>query len=302
MTEHYPQVRVHASHGALIIRDGLKLCFYMRRPDQEIAQEVMRSLETYLQAVGPQTLVEYLDLEGYWQLLDAQSWEATRRNLLESRWSRIALTDDPSRVATFHFEYHCTSLGNLFEPNPPLVSAVGFWLPTEFLEERGPAGVRQLALELASILPFESGHAGLFFSAILGYRETDEALSRFCLRYPGMNIGDVEYTATRLDGRVEGPSWLTFLGQPVLGELGGVEGLRARLSSPGTTVEPLPGGRAVISLGPWPEAGDTDAGRDLPEYRELARVLGHHLYRPSGPWSPYFPEDIWQRWARRFLD
>lgn len=302
MNEHYPRIRVHDRHGALIIRDSLKIGFYMRRSNREIAQEMMRSLEIYLQDVGPQTMNWYLDLEGYWQPLDPQSWEAIRSNLLESRWYRIALMDDPSGAPGFHFEYYCRRLGKLFEPNPTLVSAVGFWLPTEFLEEHGPARVRQLALKLASILPFDTGHAGLFFSAILGYRETDEALSRICLRYPGMDIVDMESRATRLDGRVEGPSWLTFLSQPVLGELGGMEGLRTRLSSPSTTVEPLPGDRAVISLGPWPEAGDTDAGRNLPEYRELARVLGPHLYRPSGPWSPYFPEDVWQRWARRFLE
>lgn len=301
MSKHYPRARVHASHGALIIRDGLRLCFYMRKADREIAQEVVRSLETYLQAVRPQTMTDYLDLEGDWQLLDPQSWEATRRNLLESRWSRIVLTDNPAGAPTFQFEYYCTRLGKLFEPNPALVSAVGFWLPTEFLEEHGPTRIRQLALELASLLPFDSGHAGLFFNAMLGYRETEEALSRLCLRYPGMDIGDVESIATRLDGRVKGPSWLTFLGQPVLGELGGPDELRARLSSPGTTVEPLPGDRAVISLGSWPEAGDTEAGRALPEYRELARVLEPWLYHSRGPW-PYFPEETRQRWERRFLD
>src|SRR5690606_4323385 len=113
MSAHYPRVRVHASHGALIIRDGLQLCFYMRRSNREVAQEVMRSLETYLQAVGPQTLTDYLDLEGDWQLLDSQSWEATRRNLLESHWSRIALTDNPAGTPAFQFEYYCTSLGKL---------------------------------------------------------------------------------------------------------------------------------------------------------------------------------------------
>ena len=133
--------------------------------------------------------------------------------------------------------------------------------------------MRELALELAAILPFDSGHAGLFFNAILGYHETEEALSRLCLRYPGMDMVDVETLANHLGTRVKGPSWLTFLGQPVLGELGGAEGLRTRLSSPGTTVQQLGDGRAVITLGPWPEAGDTEAGRNLPEYRELARVL-----------------------------
>jgi hypothetical protein len=175
-------------------------------------------------------------------------------------------------------------------------------LPTEFLEEHGPGRVRELALELASHLPFDTGHAGLFFNAELGYKETEEALSRICLRYPGMDIGEVESFAQRLDRQVKAPSWLTFLGQAVLSELGGAERLRARLSSPNTTIQQMEGDRAVISLGPWPEAGDTEAGHNLPEYRELVRVLGPHLYRPSRSWSPYFPDDIWQRWARRFLD
>ncbi|MFY0576656.1 type VI immunity family protein [Cystobacter fuscus] len=32
-------------------------------------------------------------------------------------------------------------------------------------------------------------------------------------------------------------------------------------------------GRAVVALGPWPEAGDLRQGQTLPAYRELARVL-----------------------------
>ncbi|KFE68698.1 hypothetical protein DB31_7935 [Hyalangium minutum] len=278
----------------------MKICFYMRRSKYEIAREVMRSFEIYLHAVGPQALAWYNDHQGDWGYLDTTSWQTFRRDLLASNWSHHELTHDPSGAPSFHFTYSCQSLGQLFEPNPPLVSSVGFCFPTEFLEEQGPGHVRELALELAAALPYDSGHAGLFFNSILGYRETEEALSRFCLRYPGMDIGDVESIAEGLNGRVKGPSWLTFLGQPVLGELGGVEGLRARLSSPGTTVEPLEGDRAVITLGTWPEAGDTEAGHNLPEYRELARVLEPWLYHSGGGY--YFPQDIWQRWERRFLD
>ena len=300
MSLHSPRVRVHGSNGALIIRDGLKICFYMRRSQDEIAQKVLRSLNIYLRAVGQQKLEWYPDMEGYWQPLDATSWDANRRNLIESNWPRIILRDDPSGASAFQFEYRSTWLGKIFEPNAPRISSVGFCFPTEFLEEHGPGNVRELALELAAALPYDSGHAGLFFTSILGYRETEETLSRLCLRYPGMDIGDVESTAGDLNGRVKGPSWLTFLGQPVLGELGGVEGLRARLSSPGTTVQQMQGDRAVITLGLWPEAGDTEAGRNLPEYRELARVLEPWLYHSGGGY--YFPKDIWQRWERRFLD
>jgi hypothetical protein len=287
-----------------MVRDGVKFCFYLGPPSTELAQAIMRSLDTYVDAVGPKTLDSYLDTEGDFQQLDAQSWEDTRRQLLESQGSRIELMDDPSvGAAAFRFEYYVRRLGDPFaDTERRLVSAVGFSFPTEFLEAQGPSHLHQLALELATPLPFTSGHGGLFFTSMLGYRETAEALSRLCLRHPGMDIGEVEDLAMHLEGRVKGPSWLTFLGQPVLGELGGVAGLRSRLTSPGTTVQPLNGERAVISLGEWPEAGDTEAGHNLPEYRELARVLEPWLFHANRPWSPYFPEDIWKRWERRFLD
>lgn len=303
MSEHYPRVRSHADHGGLMVRDGLKIWFCLGRPAPEMEGAVLRALDIYLRVIGMQALQWYLDLEGYWQLLDPQNWEAIRRNLLRVPGSSVELMDDPSvGAAAFHFEYHVKRLDDPFTSKERILAAsVGFTFPTEFLEGHGPSRVRELALELAAPLPFQSGQAGLFFNAMLGYRETEEELSRLCLRYPGMDIGSVEFFA-KLEGRVRGPSWLTFLGQPVLGELGGVDGLRARLSSPGTTVQQLEGARAVITLGPWPEAGDTEAGHNLPQYRELAHVLNPWLYHAPGPWSPYFPEETWKRWERRFLD
>lgn len=106
--------------------------------------------------------------------------------------------------------------------------------------------------------------------------------------------------------QVDGVHWLNFLGQPVLGELGGAAGLRTRLHSPTTTVQELEGERAVVTLGPRPEAGDLLLGQRLPEYRELARVLE--------PWlEPFDPDFLFctrhaddeaelRRWWRRFLD
>jgi hypothetical protein len=302
MSQHFPRIRFHASHGTLIIRDGLKICFYMRRSLQEVAQAVWHSLETYLRAVGPQALAWHADHQGDWGQLDSASWLRFRRDLLESNWSHHELTEDPdSGVPAFHFEYFGKRLNDpRVYTEPTMVSSVGFWLPTEFLEEHGPSRVRELALELATPLPFNSGHAGLCFNDISGYHETEKELSRLCLRYPGMDMLELEDLSIRIGTRVKGPAWLTFLGQPVLGELGGAEGLRTRLSSPSTTVQQLEGDRAVITLGPWPEAGDTEAGHDLPEYRELARVLEPWLYHSGGGY--YFPKDIWQRWERRFLD
>lgn len=57
------------------------------------------------------------------------------------------------------------------EAEPDATSAVSFWLPTEYLEEHGPERVRNMALEIASALPFCSGNVGLSFNCDLGLLE-----------------------------------------------------------------------------------------------------------------------------------
>jgi hypothetical protein len=89
---------------------------------------------------------------------------------------------------------------------------------------------------------------------------------------------------------------MNFLGQPVLGALGGAAGLRTRLHSPDTTVQELGNEQAVVTLGQWPEAGDLEQGHTLPAYRELAHVLEPWLYLDR-----HSDEDL-RRWERRFLD
>jgi hypothetical protein len=117
-----------------------------------------------------------------------------------------------------------------------------------------------------------------------------------------MDIPGTSLLSPWIGTRLRGASWLTFLGQPVLGELGGVAGLRSRLNAPGTTVQELTGDRAVVTLGPWPEAGDTDQGQVLPAYRELARVLEPWLYHQSTRGGVDFSAEDTLRWERRFLD
>jgi len=59
--------------------------------------------------------------------------------------------------------------------------------------------------------------------------------------------------------------------------------------------------RAVVTLGEWPEAGDTEQGQDLPAYRELARVLEPWLFHEEHRRNEFTPEDL-RRWERRFVD
>ncbi|WNG51361.1 DUF3396 domain-containing protein [Archangium minus] len=270
----------------------------MRRSHQELKQGVMRSLEAYLRAVGPKALGWYVDQEGDWQELDAEGWAHIWCELRERNGLILKLRDTPSDAGQYDFEYYGKSLDSpLFANNPGAVCAASFWLPPEYLETHGPAHVRELALELADPLPFNSGHASLSFNFL--YRPP--GFRSLCFRYPGMDVQVLRDIAWNLGTRMRGAYWLTFLGQPVLGELGGVAGLRARLSSPDITVQEMEGARAVITLGTWPEAGDAEQGHELPLYRELARVLEPWLYQAPPTQDSAADEDL-RRWERRFLD
>ncbi|PTL82823.1 DUF3396 domain-containing protein [Vitiosangium sp. GDMCC 1.1324] len=301
MSEHYPRIRARVWNDHLI-REGLSLCFYMKRPHVEMAQSVMHCIETYVLAVGKQTLRWYLDEEGEWQDLDETGWALTRRKLLERPGMIVDLLGrDDDRW--YRLMYRGKNPDEPFLPgNPGEVCALSAWLPTEYMEEHGPGRVRELALALAASLPFCSGHAGLSFHCQLNLLGVERKLHEYSLRHPGLDIPELGHLSFRLGTRLRGPAWMNFLGQPVLGELGGTASLRARLSSQGTTVQELDGERAVVTLGPWPEAGDTEQGQILPAYRELARVLEPWLYREV-PGQPYreVPERT-RRWERRFFD
>ncbi len=303
MSEHYPRIRLCTKNGYLLFREGLSLTFYMHRAHVEVASAVMRALEVYLRATGPQVLGQYAHEEGYWMPLDAAGWEKTRRDFLETEGTVIRLIEPSVREMQYGFEYHGKPLHEPSWSNEISdVSAVSFWLPTEFLEQHGPAWVRELAVELATLLPFCSGHAGLSFNGELNLLDVMPEVQKYCFRHPGLDIPDLGSISYQLGTRVRGISWLNFLGQPVLGEVGGAPALRARLHSPGTSVQELKGDRAVVTLGSWPEAGDTQRGELLPAYRELAQVLEPWLFFEERGFHPHFPPEVKRRWERRFLD
>ncbi|HEX5746165.1 MAG TPA: DUF3396 domain-containing protein [Archangium sp.] len=313
MSSHYPRIRICAPNGHLLVREGLSLCFYIRRAHQEIARAVLTSLDTYLHAIEPETLGWYVDVDGEEQALDDAGWKHIRRELTEGTWPNIQLAQASGEPQRYDFDYFGKPLGDpRLEDDPDASSALSISLPTEYLEEHGPGHVRELALKLAAPLPFHFGQVGLAFNGQLDLIGISRQIRARCFRYPGMDIPDTSWHSWKLGFRVRGPSWLTFLGQPILGELGGASGLRSRLSSPGTTVQELEGERAVVTLGPWPEAGDTEQGQTLPAYRELARVLEPWLYHERFPepwpypeqsnWEPDFSPEDNRRWERRFLD
>ena len=301
MSEHYPRIRVRVECGALMIREAVSITFYMRHSHADVSQAVLRSLDIYRRAIQFQEFSQYSHEAGTAVRLDEAGWERNRRELLDDHSAIIQMYGGAESDYWFHYRGSPIDEPLPWENAEDLICAVRFWLPTEYLEQHGPGRVRELALELGAALPFCSGHAGLAFQCETDIMGTWGEVLKLCFRYPGMEIPDPDLRTSKLGARVRTVNWLTFLGQPVLGEVGGAAGLRARLASPGTTVQELEGERAVVTLGPWPEAGDTERGLVLPAYRELARVLEPWLYQEKLR-AALSPEHEVLRWERRFLD
>jgi hypothetical protein len=282
------------------VREGLCLTFYMPPRHPEIVEDVLRALDTYLRYVGPNALGRYVDEASEWRDLDDAGWELTRRKLRERKCPLVTLEGASPPGSRYAFHYYGKDPEYLTRMNEPdAMCEATFWLTTEYLEEQGPGRVRELAMELASVLPLCSGACGLAFIGDLDLVGIWRKVLPYWRRYPGIDVPDSH--SWDIGTRVRGPHWMNFLGQPVLGELGGAAGLRARLHSPGTTVQELPGDKVAITLGPWPEAGDAEQGQMLPAYRELARVLEPWLYHQDVGVLNQSREET-RRWERRFLD
>ncbi|MFP2929941.1 type VI immunity family protein, partial [Pyxidicoccus sp. 3LG] len=247
MSEPVPRVRVRAENGELLLRDGVTMCFYMRRPHPELVQPVMQALESYRRAIGPRALSWYFDhdVEDFREL-DDRGWERVLGELRTNEWAHTLLRDAPGGVGEYQFEYFGRLPDASFaEEEPGMVCALSCWLPTEFLERQGPARVREIALDVAAALPFNSGHVSLSLNALTSMMGVSTELRRWSFRYPGMDLPSDGMFSMELGPHVRGAYWLTFLGQPVLGALGGAAGLRARLLSPDISVQEMDGERVA---------------------------------------------------------
>ncbi len=303
MRENIPVIRLRTDTGILMTRDGVVICFFMRRSHKEVAHAVWRALQIYRRAIPPNALGWYGSDDGDTLPLDDKGWEHIRWTILERPWGDaciVELEEDASEVGGYHFEYHGRRLdAPLFSHDEGSTCGVAFSFPTEYLLEHGPAHLRALALEMARELPFSFGYASLAFVCPRGfwYGVRWQLFAPLC-RYLGMDLYHLSDTSRVIGTRARGAYWLTFIGQPLLGQLGGIEGLRDKLRFPEVSLQPLEGERLLISLGEWPEAIDTEKAPVVPQYHALAWLLEPFLYEESTGWISLDKENM-RRWLRR---
>jgi hypothetical protein len=268
-----PRIRIDSSQSGqerLIRREVVRLVLHLPFDHHDLSVPVRRALDLYLSTIGqgPEFLSEWYDLETEPFPLDDDNWEIIRAVMAPPRGDRflddIENPQDAHRYIKNQFERAVELSGGIagvsgygffywarlpWRHPRDTVSLVSFSWPTEYLEEQGPKRMRELILELAALLPFSSGHAGLAFSSTHAFTSSFGEIREEAFRHPGI---DVTHGSTSLGHRIDGVHWMNLLGPSLLGEVGGIGGLQERLHSPDTHVQELEGGRAVVTLGQWP--------------------------------------------------
>jgi hypothetical protein len=304
MRENLPVIRLRNKYdGSLVARDGIVLCFFMRRSHHEVAASVWRALQAYRQATPPQSLAWYGSDDGDTLPLDDKGWEHIRWQMLERMGFAacyLDLEEDASEVGGYHFEYRGRQLDDPnFSRDEDWTSGVSFTFPTEYLLEHGPGHLRALALELARELPFSFGYASLAVVSPHGrWYAARRDLLPVLSRYLGLDLYRLGETSRVIGTRARGAYWLTFLGKPLLGQLGGAVALRQKLAFPDVSLQPLDGERLLITLTEWPEAIDTEKKLYPAQYRELALLLEPFFCEERTGWFSLDKEQM-RRWMRR---
>ncbi|WP_240359509.1 type VI immunity family protein [Pyxidicoccus trucidator] len=304
MREIIPVIRVRNDYGDVDVRDGVILCFFMRRSHEELAPAMWRALHAYRRAITPRALNWYGADDGDTLPLDDQGWEHIREKMLERPWAgaarHVSLCEESGEAGGYHFNYDGLQFAHpLNSHKKDATSAVSFSFPTEYLLEHGPAHLRALALELARELPFSFGYASLAFVSHPGiWYGVRRQLLGLLERYLGLDLYLLSETSDVIGTGARGAYWLTFLGQPLLGQLGGLEVLRDKLSFPEVSMEPMEGERLLLTLGEWPDAMDTEKGAPPAQYRALARLLEPYFCEEGSVLPPMTPGYM-HRWLRR---
>jgi hypothetical protein len=161
-----------------------------------------------------------------------------------------------------------------------------------------PAPFRDLVLEVASALPFRSGHAGLGFAYNSGdpEDERDEQLAAWNKRFHGIDTGSPEDSAPFASRHIRGVNWLTMLDAAFVTTVGGKKALEGL--GPDITVHALPRGVA-IQAGPLPRLGDVNELEDMTPYVKLNKLLKPIRAEEMHPPTDMSEEDA-RGWLARF--
>lgn len=213
-------------------RAGATLVLYYAKPMRELSAVVGALLDRYFSFIPEGAIQSTLSATGVWRPFTKQALTASLRKLgaQETEYRSIHLSSGaPANVGDYGFHFFGSNLSNA-DIKPRETCACIMEFPAAALEAQARSRFVEFAAAVAEVEPFESGHGGYAFKH-LSETWRDQALPWIAQQAQRYRAFDISYDGFKrvARGRVVNVSWLTLLGQALVEQLGGGQGIASQL-------------------------------------------------------------------------
>jgi len=286
---------VTSNGGGVLARPTLSIFLYSDKPVRELGPAAASAIESYIAAVGENTLKTYVGNNGDFRKLSHRKLTKDLDQLrhwperLSTSW--IEYDSDPNGWAgEFGVFFYATDFST-YEWEKEGCNLLRFDWPVPTLDRMGLDAFLEFVLKLAQAVPLQSGNVGYCFKRTTSSKqEATRPINRMIPRFMGF---DPCYQEVResMRGRTFTVHWINLLGASLARVLGGHDAIAKRLS--GADVRLL-GDVTFIRSVKRPPIGD--ANRKAPDIGlipEVARVLRPTRVNLAGFGEPGFEPGPW---------
>lgn len=306
----FSNLDVRDENGVLLVTATADMVLYFNKPYETYLTGLGRAWYRFLQLCGPQGLRWYqtYSMEEHKPVTDRtlgmlRGWLKPDSRPRDEVGFEISDAESMEAAPKCLFDLHVLSKrSDNFED---VAGHLRISLPPQDLEQ-APSRFADLVVELASALPFDSGHAGYCLN-VSEYGDTEAIAAAFPLlcRYEGFDVATVLDTPFDLrGGYIKGVNWLTLISASMLGRLGGKPALDKFLATTPTASVTKAGSGYVLQSSTQPDIGDRNRGSRADAYRATMAFVkpvlapAYSCFSLPGPLAAEQSE----AWFRRFVD
>ncbi|SAK74050.1 hypothetical protein AWB79_04311 [Caballeronia hypogeia] len=247
--------------------------FYMDGYVHEIAGELARGVERYIEFVGLDSLKSYASRSGVWKPMSKRQLDKDLRHLRDFPKDHIADhirydAGEGGQPGGFGVHISTDVYNDLF---PNQAGLMRFDLPPQWLDEHEVEDVIEFVSDVCQIAHVQSGQVGLSFKTTPGSQSTAKPeILKMLPRYFGFSPCDFSLR-DHMGGHTLTAHWLNYVNDALAAMAGGEETIVRAL--PDCEVRKLPKG-VLIRGAKLPPIGDINRkAPDLGWLPEVARIL-----------------------------
>lgn len=187
------------------------------------------------------------------------------------------------------------------EEEEPAMGGLTLTLPVSWAAK--PDRLLEMTQTIADAVDFESGHCGFSLAWDPGGDSATDAMSRMlgvANRFLGLDLPKLNTTVSSLQRSakpgIKTVQWLTFLGTPVIDQLGGETAVKARLATVAKVHITTTG--ILVQAGEAPTIGDSNRQDDITALKAVGQALAS--IRVPGHGTIFGTRDQTGEWLARF--